>query len=46
MKKFFNIFKNAVATKTYAMARTMESDPLMGFMFKVKIDGKDCTIGF
>ena len=44
--KFFDIFKNAVSTKTYAMARTMESDPLMGFMFKVKIGGVDCTIGF
>ena len=40
------MFKKAVATKTYAMARTMEADPLMGFMFKVKIDGTDCTIGF
>ena len=46
MKKFYNIFKNAVVTKTYAEARTMEADPLMGFMFKVKIDGKDCVIGF
>ena len=46
MNKFFNIFKKAVSTKTYAMARTMEQDPLMGFMFKVKIDGIDCTIGF
>ena len=46
MNKFFNIFKKAVSTKTYAMARTMEQDPLMCFMFKVKIDGIDCTIGF
>ena len=44
--RFFDMFKSAVSTKAYAMARTMEADPLMGFMFKVKIDGTDCTIGF
>lgn len=44
--KFYNLFKDAITTKAYASARTMEEDPLMGFMFKVKIDGKDCTIGF
>ena len=46
MNKFFNMFKEAVSTKAYAMPRTMEQDPLMGFMFKVKINGTDCTIGF
>ena len=44
--KFIDMFKSAITTKTYAEARTMEADPLMGFMFKVKIDGTDCIIGF
>lgn len=45
MTKFFNIFKNAVTHKAEAMARTISSDPLQAFMFRVSISGLP-EIGF
>lgn len=43
---FANILKEAITTKAYAMARTMESDPLQSFMFKVQISGLPTGVGF
>ena len=40
------MFKKAVSTKAYAMARTIEADPLQSFMFKVSISGLPSGIGF
>ena len=42
--KFKNILKEVITTKAYAMARTIEQDPLQSFMFRVTI-GSD-TLGF
>ena len=44
--KFASILREAITTKAYAMARTMESDPLQSFMFKVKINGLPTGVGF
>lgn len=44
--KFAKILKEAITTKAYAMARTMESDPLQSFMFKVQIAGLPTGVGF
>ena len=44
--KFAEILKEAITTKAYAMARTMESDPLQSFMFKVQINGLPTGVGF
>ena len=46
--KFKNILKEVITTKAYAMARTIEQDPLQSFMFKVIIhDGtNNVEIGF
>lgn len=46
MNKFSNILKEALSTKAYAMARTMTSDPLQSFRFKVKISGLPESVGF
>lgn len=43
--KFKNILKEVITTKAYAMARTIEQDPLQSFMFRVTIDS-DSTLGF
>lgn len=43
---FANILKEAITTKAYAMARTMESDPLQSFMFRVQISGLPTGVGF
>ena len=43
--KFTKILKEVITTKAYAMARTIEQDPLQSFMFRVTIDADD-TIGF
>ena len=44
--RFAEMFKKAVSTKAYAMARTIEADPLQSFMFKVSISGLPSGIGF
>lgn len=46
MNKFAKILREAITTKAYAMARTMESDPLQSFMFKVQIAGLPTGVGF
>ena len=46
MSRFHELLKNVISTKAYAMPRTMEEDPLMGFMFQVSISGIDSKIGF
>ena len=46
MNKFSNILKEAITTKAYAMARTIESDPLQSFMFRVQIQGLPSGVGF
>ena len=43
---FGKIFKDAVLTKAYAMARTIQEDPLQSFMFKVTIAGLPTGVGF
>lgn len=45
MNKFMQIFKEAVVTKAYAV-RTVTSDPLQSFMFRVSIDGLPSSVGF
>lgn len=44
--KFLDMFHKVVATKAYATPRTMEEDPLMGFMFRISISGIASTVGF
>ena len=46
MNNFAKILKDVVATKAYAMARTIEQDPLQSFMFKVSIPGLPTGVGF
>ena len=46
MNKFANILKSVITTKAHAMARTMVSDPLQSFMFRVQISGLPTGIGF
>lgn len=46
MNKFHKVLKEVITTKAFAMPRTMEEDPLMGFMFQVTISGIDSKIGF
>ena len=46
MNSFAKILKDTITTKAYAMARTMESDPLQSFMFKVQISGLPTGVGF
>lgn len=44
--KFLEAFKSAVSTKAYAMARTIQQDPLQSFMFRVSIAGLPTGVGF
>ena len=44
--KFAKILKDVITTKAYAMARTVEQDPLQAFMFKVQISGLPTGVGF
>ena len=46
MNKFAQILKDVISTKAHAMARTIESDPLQSFMFKVQITGLPSGVGF
>lgn len=43
--KFFDIVKEVITTKAYA-SRTIEADPLQGFMFKLTISGLPTGVGF
>lgn len=45
MNKFASIFKEVVSTKAHA-ARTITSDPLQSFMFRVSISGLPSSVGF
>lgn len=44
-KKFYSIFSEVIATKAYG-ARTVSSDPLQSFMFRVSIPGIPSQVGF
>lgn len=46
MNKFAKILKDVITTKAHAMARTVESDPLQSFMFKIQISGLPEGVGF
>lgn len=46
MKKFGEIFKSVLTHKAYAMARTIETDPLQSFMFRVSIPEIGVELGF
>lgn len=46
MNKFAKIFKDVISNKAYAMARTVEQDPLQAFMFRVQISGLPTGVGF
>lgn len=46
MKSFYAIFKQVLSNKAYAMARTIQQDPLQSFMFKVTIAGLPTGVGF
>lgn len=43
---FKEIFKQVCSQKAYAMARTIQQDPLQSFMFKVSISGLPTGVGF
>ena len=44
--KFADMIKSVVTDKAYAMARTVETDPLQSFMFRVSIPESGIEIGF
>lgn len=44
--KFAEMIKSVVTDKAYAMARTVETDPLQSFMFKVSIPESGIEMGF
>lgn len=46
MRKFSEIFKSAMTYKAFAMARTIETDPLQSFMFRVSIPEVGVEMGF
>ena len=46
MKSFFAIFTQVLTNKAYAMARTIQQDPLQSFMFRVTIAGLPTGVGF
>lgn len=46
MNKFAKILKEVYSNKAYAMARTIQQDPLQAFMFKVSISGLPTGVGF
>lgn len=46
MNNFTNMIKHVLCTQAHAMARTVESDPLQSFMFRVSIPGLPTGIGF
>lgn len=46
MNKFARILRDAITTKAHAMARTVESDPLQSYKFKVTISGLPTGVGF
>lgn len=45
-KNFLTILKEVVSNEAYAMSRTIQSDPLQSFMFKVSIPGLPIGVGF
>ena len=46
MKKFKDMMMSVLTNKAYAMARTVETDPLQSFMFKVSIPDSGIEMGF
>lgn len=46
MTTFKDMFKSAMTKKAYAMARTIETDPLQSFMFRVSIPDWGVDMGY
>ena len=44
--KFADMVKSTISLKAYAMARTIETDPLQSFMFRVSIPESGIEMGF